>query len=248
MPAGHGAEQAAQATFDASLADEPGATPAKRRGLITADHVTMGSEEELTRQKRHGCADRSGPCYEVDCLLSQCNLKRKRHQDGTNTLHRRKWRANIERIFTDGRGELAAASRELSWRHDTSMPHRPQSNGATCRPNFCTYFNISRTGGGAAGCDNSATHGEREAIFGDDADDHVDKYYSVDRPTAAIGVHRHRVPRRRMFVPTEADHPPSIGDSFIDVSRTANTNMEHVDERVVYDVWSGEDNDSHLLS
>ena len=36
---------------------------------------------------------------------------------------------NILRFYTDNSGELEAAAAELSWRHDTSTPNRPQTNG-----------------------------------------------------------------------------------------------------------------------
>ena len=35
----------------------------------------------------------------------------------------------VKHIYTDNSGELLKACRKLGWRHDTSTPHRPQTNG-----------------------------------------------------------------------------------------------------------------------
>lgn len=35
----------------------------------------------------------------------------------------------VKRLYMDGSGELSAAVRDLSWRHDVSTPQRPHSNG-----------------------------------------------------------------------------------------------------------------------
>eukprot|EP00959_Pyramimonas_sp_CCMP1952_P434130 9091005-Pyramimonas_sp.AAC.1 len=35
----------------------------------------------------------------------------------------------VKHIYTDNSGELQKACRQLGWRHDTSTPYRPQTNG-----------------------------------------------------------------------------------------------------------------------
>eukprot|EP00959_Pyramimonas_sp_CCMP1952_P010519 220461-Pyramimonas_sp.AAC.1 len=52
----------------------------------------------------------------------------------------------VKQIYADSSGKLLEACRQLGWRHDTSTPHRPHTNGigrarsqAWCRGrNFAT--------------------------------------------------------------------------------------------------------------
>lgn len=63
----------------------------------------------------------------MDRGLSYFGQKHERRQDGLDALSksRRKNGPHLHRL----QWRISAAWRELSWRHDTSKPHRPQSDG-----------------------------------------------------------------------------------------------------------------------
>lgn len=73
------------------------------------------------------------------------------------------------------------------------------------------------------------------------------KDYWNDRPDVVIRAHK--VPRRELYIPTaNEDDTPFAPIIAIDVTRPTRTNLEHIDDKDIGDVWCGDDKDTRCLS
>ena len=99
--------------------------------LVTADHIVLGKEEEISRHD-DTCAlvilDRFTRW--LDCFPLP-NRSAESTEDALNKFIGPKQK--VKRFYTDCSAELIAAARALGWKHDTATPQRPQTNGVAER-------------------------------------------------------------------------------------------------------------------
>ena len=94
--------------------------------LITADHIVLGSEED---HSRHGdtaalvCQDFATK------WLGGYPAPAKSAPESTAALQHFVGEEKVKRLYSDGSGELEAASKKMEIPHDVSTPQRPQNNG-----------------------------------------------------------------------------------------------------------------------
>ena len=95
--------------------------------LVTADHAIIGDEQEASRHGHRAAlilldtATKWMGCYPSATKSAADTLQALQNFVGP--------REKVEYFYTDNSGELAAAAKTLGWRHDTSTPNRPQTNG-----------------------------------------------------------------------------------------------------------------------
>ena len=101
--------------------------PTRFAEALTADHIVLAADD---------AADRNGDKYALVVLDKYTGIIMAypaKHKDAEHTeaSFRQFLAANdeVKHIYTDNSGELLKACRKLGWRHDTSTPHRPQTNG-----------------------------------------------------------------------------------------------------------------------
>ena len=95
--------------------------------LLTADHAIIGSEHEASRQgQRAALIILDAGTRWIDCYPSATKSAADTLQALQNFVGPQE---KVNRFYTDNSGELIAAAKTLGWRHDTSTPNRPQTNG-----------------------------------------------------------------------------------------------------------------------
>ena len=109
--------------------EEPtgGEVRAKKFGdLVTADHIVLGSEKDFSR---HG--DTAAlVCQDFGTKwIAGYPAPEKSGAESVKALQHFVGRAKVKLLYSDGSGELEAATDTLVIPHDVSTPQRPQNNG-----------------------------------------------------------------------------------------------------------------------
>ena len=94
--------------------------------LITADHIVVGEEEASQHGDRAALVLQDAASRWIDCYPSATKTAEDTQQALQNFVGSND---KVKRFYTDGSGELITAAKRLAWRHDTSTPQRPQTNG-----------------------------------------------------------------------------------------------------------------------
>ena len=101
--------------------------PARFGDSLTADHIVLAKDE---------AADKHGDKYALvvfdkftGILMAYPAVRKDAATPKASFQSFVAPNDEIKHIYTDNSGELQKACRELGWRHDTSTPHRPQTNG-----------------------------------------------------------------------------------------------------------------------
>ena len=111
--------------------DSDDAIDAKTFGdLVTADHIVLGSESDYSR---HG--DTAALVIQDfgTKWLGAYPAPAKSAAESKTALQHFVGKAKVKLLYSDGSGELDAASRTMEIPHDVSTPQRPQNNGVAER-------------------------------------------------------------------------------------------------------------------
>ncbi len=99
--------------------------PTEYGQLLLADHIILSETEAGMDGERA-----SLNTLDVATMFTDVGLaKSKSAMDSELTLREHVGDNAVTRFYSDGSPELKKAARELKWVHETSTPHRPQSNG-----------------------------------------------------------------------------------------------------------------------
>ena len=94
--------------------------------LVTADHIVLGSESDFSR---HG--DTAAlVCQDFGTKwIAGYPAPAKSAAESTTAFQHFVGDSKVKRLYSDGSGELGAASQNMLIPHDVSTPQRPQDNG-----------------------------------------------------------------------------------------------------------------------
>ena len=95
--------------------------------LLTADHAILGDPNEESREgDKVAMIIQDSATKWIDCYPSAYKSMDETMKALQNYVGPKD---KVKRLYSDNSGEIEAAILKLQWRHDTSTPNRPQTNG-----------------------------------------------------------------------------------------------------------------------